>query len=318
MNGLVPHRQRTANAYNIGVVYGQRSQLWWDLPLSDSLETLAAMYRIPKRRYRETLGFLDELLDLEELLDIPSRKLSLGQRMKGDLAAVLLYEPPILFLDEPTIGLDVTAKNTVLDLLETLSTERQTTILFTSHNLSDVERLCKRIIILDRGKVILDAAREAILARFGQQRRLVVEFQDAVGQIDPPHGEIVQQEAHKVWIAFNRNEVSAFFIDYLIALSAFWLTDVGGFHWSKGSIIAILGGTFLPLWVYPPAVAQVLHWLPFRGIGYTPVAVFIGEIGAGSPTLEAPGLQLAWVVVLGLLSRRVYTAGVGKVAVQGG
>ena len=210
VNGLVPHRQRTANAYNIGVVYGQRSQLWWDLPLSDSLETLAAMYRIPKQRYRETLGFLNELLDLEELLDIPSRKLSLGQRMKGDLAAVLLHEPPILFLDEPTIGLDVTAKNTVLDLLETLSTERQTTILFTSHNLSDVERLCERIIILDRGKVILDAAREAILARFGQQRRLVVEFQDAVGQIDPPYGEIVRHEANKVWIAFNRNEVSAF------------------------------------------------------------------------------------------------------------
>jgi ABC-2 type transport system ATP-binding protein len=123
---------------------------------------------------------------------------------------VLLHEPPILFLDEPTIGLDVVAKHAVLDFLETLSTEKGTTILFTSHNLSDVERLCKRIIILDRGKVILDAAREAILARFGQQRRLVVEFQGTVGQIDTPYGEIVQQEANKVWIAFNRDEVSAF------------------------------------------------------------------------------------------------------------
>ena len=125
-----------------------------------------------------------------------------------------------------------------------------------------------------------------------------------------------------VWLAFLGSVLlgflTSFYIDYLIALSAFWLTDVGGFHWSKGSIIAILGGTFLPLWVYPPAVAQVLHWLPFRGIGYTPVAVFIGEIGAGSPTLEALGLQLAWVVVLGLLSRRVFAAGVSKVAVQGG
>jgi ABC-2 type transport system ATP-binding protein len=210
VNGLVPHRQRTANAYTIGVVYGQRTQLWWDLPLADSLETIAAMYRIPKQRYRETLGFLTELLDLEDLLDVPGRKLSLGQRMKGDLAAVLLHEPPILFLDEPTIGLDVVAKHAVLDFLETLSTEKGTTILFTSHNLSDVERLCKRIIILDRGKVILDAAREAILAHFGQQRRLVVEFQGTVGQIDTPYGEIVQQEANKVWIAFNRDEVSAF------------------------------------------------------------------------------------------------------------
>ncbi len=210
VNGLVPFRQRTANAYNIGVVYGQRTQLWWDLPLADSFEVLGAMYRLPKARYRATLDMLVSLLEMQDILDQPVRKLSLGQRMKGDLVAALLHEPPLLYLDEPTIGLDVVAKDTVLQFLQALNAEKGTTILFTSHNLSDVERLCPRIVILDHGKVILDATRETILARFGQQRRLVVEFQGMVQRLDVPFGDIVQQEANKVWIAFNRDEVSAF------------------------------------------------------------------------------------------------------------
>jgi ABC-2 type transport system ATP-binding protein len=210
VNGLVPHTQRTANAYNVGVVYGQRSQLWWDLPLVDSFEALAAMYRIPKPRYRATLEALVELLEMAPLLDQPVRKLSLGQRMRGDLAAALLHEPPILFLDEPTIGLDVVAKNRVLAFLAQLSAERQTTILFTSHNLSDVERLCPRILILDRGKVILDAAREAVVARFGEQRQLVVDFHEVAGELVLPVGEILRTEANRMWIAFRRDEISAF------------------------------------------------------------------------------------------------------------
>ncbi len=125
-----------------------------------------------------------------------------------------------------------------------------------------------------------------------------------------------------VWVAFVGSLVlgflTSFYIDYLIALSAFWLTDVGGFYWSKGGIISILGGTYLPLWVFPPAVAQVLLWLPFRGICYTPVAIFIGEIAIGAQAVQALGLQLAWVLVLAWLSRRIFRAGVGKVVVQGG
>jgi len=210
VNGLVPYERRTANAYNIGVVYGQRSRLWWDLPLADSFEAVAAMYRVPKRQVSETVDFLVDLLDMAQLLDQPVRKLSLGQRMKGDLVAALLHQPPVLYLDEPTIGLDVVAKNRVLDFLEKVNAERRTTIMFTSHNLSDVGRLCPRIIILDKGRVILDASREAILARFGRQRHLMVEFEMPVQDINLSIGEIVRTDVNRLWVAFDRDVTSAF------------------------------------------------------------------------------------------------------------
>jgi ABC-2 type transport system permease protein len=125
-----------------------------------------------------------------------------------------------------------------------------------------------------------------------------------------------------VWLAFSGSLLlgflTSFYIDYLLALLAFWLTDVGGLIWSKGSIISILGGTYLPLWIYPPAVAAVLLWLPFRGIAYTPVAILIGEIGPGVATLQALALQAGWVVILGWLSHRIFRAGVKRLSVQGG
>jgi ABC-2 type transport system ATP-binding protein len=130
-------------------VYGQRSQLWWDLPLIDSFDVLAAMYKLPRKRYRDHLDFLIDLMDMAEFVGQPVRKLSLGQKMRGDLAASLLHEPPILYLDEPTIGLDVVSKNKVLQFLQTLNAEKRTTVVLTTHNLSDVERICPRIMIID-------------------------------------------------------------------------------------------------------------------------------------------------------------------------
>ena len=140
VNGLVPHNDRTANAYNIGVVYGQRSQLWWDLPLMDSFEILAAMYKVPEAEYQRTRDFLIHLLDMQDFLKQPVRQLSLGQRMKGDLVAALLHDPPILYLDEPTIGLDVVSKNRILDFLQTLNEEKQTTIILTTSWIDLVNR----------------------------------------------------------------------------------------------------------------------------------------------------------------------------------
>ncbi len=221
VNGLVPHQNRAQNAYNIGVVYGQRSQLWWDLPLIDSFDILAAMYKIPRPRYRAHLAFLVELLDMQAFLDQPVRKLSLGQKMRGDLAAALLHEPPILYLDEPTIGLDVLSKNRVLRFLQELNARQRTTILLTTHNLSDVERICPRIMIIDEGRVILDATQREILARFGRQRLLIVEFEEGVRALRVPQGQVVKEEANRVWIAFDREQASAF--DLVTALG----TDQG-------------------------------------------------------------------------------------------
>jgi len=210
VNGLVPQENRTRNAYQIGVVYGQRSQLDWDLPLIDSFEILAAMYKLPQKCYRDQLDFLVELMDMAEFLDQPVRKLSLGQKMRGDLAASLLHEPPILYLDEPTIGLDVVSKNKVLQLLQDLNAERRTTILLTTHNLSDVERICPRIMIIDQGKIILDATQVEILKQFGRQRVLMVEFEQNIQAFDMPYGEVIKQEDNRLWIAFDREQISAF------------------------------------------------------------------------------------------------------------
>lgn len=210
VNGLVPHENRTQNAYHIGVVYGQRSQLNWDLPLIDSFEILAAMYKLPRQRYRGYLDFLVDLMDMAEFLDQPVRKLSLGQKMRGDLAASLLHEPPILYLDEPTIGLDVVSKNKVLQFLQDLNAEKRTTIVLTTHNLSDVERICPRIIIIDKGRIILDAMQGEILDQFGRQRVLIVEFEHGIREFAVPNGEVIKQEENKLWIAFDREQISAF------------------------------------------------------------------------------------------------------------
>lgn len=210
VNGLVPQRERKRNAYNIGVVFGQRSQLGWDMPLVDTFDFLAAMYRVPPARYRAQRDLLVELLDMGSFLRQSVRLLSLGQRMRGEIAAALLHEPPLLYLDEPTVGLDILAKNRVLQFLKDLNAEKGTTILLTTHNLSDVEQVCPRIVILDRGKVRLDMSRAELLRRFGRRRVLVVRFEDCARDLNLARGKVIRAEENELWIEFDREEVSAF------------------------------------------------------------------------------------------------------------
>ncbi|HET6318728.1 MAG TPA: ATP-binding cassette domain-containing protein, partial [Chloroflexota bacterium] len=152
--GQVPYRRRKQLAQRIGVVFGQRTQLWWDLPLVDSLELLRYVYRVPPERYQRNLRRMRELLDLDPFLRTPVRQLSLGQRMRGDLAAALLHEPQILYLDEPTIGLDVVAKHRIRDFLKTMNREEGATVLLTTHDMADVEQLCSRLLIIDHGTLL--------------------------------------------------------------------------------------------------------------------------------------------------------------------
>jgi ABC-2 type transport system ATP-binding protein len=154
--GMEPHRQRRAVTQRIGVVFGQRTQLWWDLPLRDSFDLLRHIYRVPRRRFAHNLAEFSELLGLHEFIDTPVRQLSLGQRMRGDLAAALLHDPEVLFLDEPTIGLDVVAKHRIRSFLRELNCERSVTVLLTTHDMSDVERLCSRLVIIDHGRLLYD------------------------------------------------------------------------------------------------------------------------------------------------------------------
>src|SRR5690242_6629195 len=149
--GLVPIKQRRELASRIGVVFGQRSQLWWDLPLIDSLRLLRHLYRVPQARHEANLQHLRTMLELDEFVDTPVRQLSLGQRMRGDIAAALLHEPEMLYLDEPTIGLDVVSKGRLREFLRTMNAERDVTLLLTTHDLQDIEQLCSRVMVIDHG-----------------------------------------------------------------------------------------------------------------------------------------------------------------------
>ncbi len=162
VNGRTPWKDRVAHVKEIGVVFGQRTQLWWDVPVADSFELLKEIYTVPEKTYQENLEELTQLLDLGDLLRTPARQLSLGQRMRCEIAASLLHSPKILFLDEPTIGLDAVSKLAVRDFILRLNRERGTTVLLTTHDMQDIEALASRVLLIGRGKILLDGTLEDI------------------------------------------------------------------------------------------------------------------------------------------------------------
>lgn len=207
--GLEPSRQRTDLARRIGVVFGQRTTLWWDLPLRDSFELLQEIYRVPDQRFRENLDRFVELLDLGDQLDTPVRQLSLGQRMRGDITAALLHDPEILYLDEPTIGLDVVSKGRLREFLRALNAERGTTLLLTTHDLQDIEALCDRVIVIDHGTSVYDGTLAGLHAQGGSTRTLVVDLVDAGPPIDVPGAEVRKVEGPRQWLSFPADASAA-------------------------------------------------------------------------------------------------------------
>ena len=207
--GLDPSRRRIELARLIGVVFGQRVQLWWDLPLRDSFELLRHIYRVPAARHRASLAAFTELLELAPFLDTPVRQLSLGQRVRGELTAAMLHEPQILFLDEPTIGLDVVAKARVRDFLTAINRERGVTVLLTTHDLADIERLCSRLLIIDHGHVIYDGDVEALRARYGEERTLIVDLEEPGAPLEVDGARVERIDGPRQWLKFRRAEVSA-------------------------------------------------------------------------------------------------------------
>lgn len=208
--GQVPHKRRKQVAQRIGAVFGQRTQLWWDLPLIDSLELLRYVYRVGEAQYARNLRRLRELLDLDPFLRTPVRQLSLGQRMRGDLAAALLHSPEVLYLDEPTIGLDVVAKHRVRDFLHEINREDGVTVLLTTHDMADVEQLCSRVLIIDHGTLLYDGTLDRIRDRMGTERTLVVDLaEDEAGPLAVPDAQELRADGPRRWLQFNRLEVSA-------------------------------------------------------------------------------------------------------------
>ncbi|WP_298129251.1 ATP-binding cassette domain-containing protein [Micropruina sp.] len=206
----VPNRRRLAR--RIGVVFGQRSVLWWDLPLADSFQILAAMHRLPASVWRPRLTELMDELALADFLDQPVRELSLGQRMRGEVAAALLHSPELLVLDEPTIGLDVLSKGALRDFLQRERAERGTTLFLTTHDLGDVQRLCDRMVIIDHGRLAFDGTAADLARVTDAERILVADLTEPVGELALPDGaRLVDLEAggHRVRISFRPGAVSA-------------------------------------------------------------------------------------------------------------
>lgn len=209
--GRDPHRQRIENAREVGVVFGQRTQLWWDLALIESLNLIAKIYAIPQTRYNQSLELFSETLELKDLLKVPVRNMSLGQKMRSELAAALIHEPKVVYLDEPTIGLDLIVKERIREFIRTQCSKSEMTVLLTTHDLGDIEELCQRVLIIDQGKIIYDGPISAIRDRFGKYREITFETlntpSDSVAL--PAGAEIITHEERILKIRFDRTCSSA-------------------------------------------------------------------------------------------------------------
>lgn len=212
--GRDPHKQRVDNAREIGVVFGQRTQLWWDLPLIESFDLIAKIYEMDPQHYRRLLEKYCETLDLKELLQVPVRNMSLGQKMRSELAAALIHEPKIVYLDEPTIGLDLIVKERIREFIKQQNLENGTTVILTTHDLGDIEELCQRVIIIDKGKLIYDGPITTIKDRFGKYRTITFETFEPIEQFRLPRGAETMINGHnaqerKIILRFDRTQTTA-------------------------------------------------------------------------------------------------------------
>lgn len=239
VNGVVPHANRKRNAQNMGVVFGQRTQLWWDLPVIESFKILKEIYRVDTAAYERNLDMFNALVNLQALYGTSVRTLSLGQRMLCDIAAAFLHNPSIVFLDEPTIGLDVSVKNKFRSLIKALNAEQKTTIILTTHDIGDIEALCERVIIIDKGKMIFDDKTERVHRLFGAYRTLSVQVSamsedfrvTLTNQLraDFPmlEAEAVSIDADEGWVTFTINEDQIALKEILnFMMSSFNVNDV--------------------------------------------------------------------------------------------
>ncbi|MGG3467361.1 ATP-binding cassette domain-containing protein [Neobacillus pocheonensis] len=189
--GYTPWKNRTQYVKNIGVVFGQRSQLWWDVPVMDSFELLKDIYKVPQQDYKTTKDLLIETLELQTIIDSPVRQLSLGQRMRCEIAASLLHNPKILFLDEPTIGLDAVSKIAVRQFIKTINQEKGVTVILTTHDMNDIEALAERVILIGKGSLLYDGQLEELRKRFGTHKTITAEFKQTANPIQIPGASIL-------------------------------------------------------------------------------------------------------------------------------
>ena len=216
VDGLVPYEKRKENAKRIGVVFGQKTQLWWDLPLSETFTLLKEIYEVSDKDFNERMAFLNSTLSLEDFMLTPVRSLSLGQRMRADIAAALIHNPKVVYLDEPTIGLDVMVKEKVRNAIREINKKYGTTIILTTHDLNDIEELCSRIIIIDDGKKIYDGSLEEIKSRYGARTSIELQVKKKIDLSSLNFKENleeddlnIKEENNKIIATFNKNKISS-------------------------------------------------------------------------------------------------------------
>jgi ABC-2 type transport system ATP-binding protein len=207
--GVDPSRHRLKLAKRIGVVFGQRTTLWWDLPLKESFAVLQKMYGVPRARHAENLATFVELLDLGDLLDVPVRQLSLGQRMRGDIAAALLHDPEIVYLDEPTIGLDIISKARLREFLQQINAERRTTVILTTHDLDDIEALCSRVMVIDHGHKVYDGTLAKLRAGQSAPRTLMIDLASSMDPIAIDGATVTKVDGPRQWLSFPADTSAA-------------------------------------------------------------------------------------------------------------
>ena len=239
VNGFVPYKQRKQYVKNIGVVFGQKTQLNWDLPLIESFELMKFIYKIPQKKYEENLHKFVKLLDMEDFINQPVRQLSLGQRMRGDIVAALLHSPEVVFFDEPTIGLDVVAKEKIRDFIKYMNKTEQTTIIFTTHDMQDIEKVCDRLIIIDFGKKVYDGSIDEIKTKYAYSKTVEMLLEDGTKQIQTfdvrkvPMNEVMEKlfaKYHIKDIAICEPEIDAIIRDIYEGRVLLDTNGIGGVH----------------------------------------------------------------------------------------
>lgn len=205
--GYTPWKDRTQYVKNIGVVFGQRSQLWWDVPVIDSFELLKDIYKVPQEQYKSTIDLLIETLELQSIIHTPVRQLSLGQRMRCEIAASLIHNPQILFLDEPTIGLDAISKIAVRQFIKTINKERGVTVILTTHDMSDIEALADRVLLIGKGSLLYDGNLEEMRKRFGSQKIITADYRKHQKSLDIPGTTILSWSPERAVIAVDTDQI---------------------------------------------------------------------------------------------------------------
>ncbi len=208
VNGIIPNKNRIENNKNIGAVFGQKTQLWWDLPVIESFSLIKKMYKIPENEYRKNLKRFTEILDLGELLEKQVKNLSLGQKMRCEIAATFLHNPKIVYLDEPTIGLDVFVKENIRKFIKDINKEKKTTVILTTHDLRDIEDVCNRIILLDKGQIIYDGDKQKFKDSYGKYVIAELIIKDKKKDIVLNDAEILEQFENKLKIKFRHDETT--------------------------------------------------------------------------------------------------------------